>query len=232
MLRSCCMNPRLTRGEYWLLEVSVTSGTPISWFDAKAYSSCDDESWFNSIEAMFNKTGHKMSRGCLVETLTRMFENGWLKATRNEQEIAMDREQVIRALRERTNVLEERTCCRLTELGGQVWEAFAAPAWEEFIQEEIFGDENDEENYHGTITSMTRSIAEHYLANLLLMGYEVDEKSIRWEEIGEWEATYWKKLPLGYRAHFRCVQVSEDIAENQAEFGALCDFRDGWYRWQ
>lgn len=223
------MIPRLTRGEYWLLEVSVDGGTPLCWFLSE--EELDDDG-SPLIELRFNKPRHGMDRECLIETLTRMFEEGWLRATRNEQEIAMNRVQVIRALWERTDVLEERTCCWLTELGGQVWEAFAAPSWEEFIEETILGDEDGEERYTGTITSITKWRAEHYLANLHLMGYEVDAKSIRWEEIGEWEATYWKKLPRGHRAHFRCVRKDEEVTESRAEFAELCDFRDGWYRWQ
>ncbi|MFO1023514.1 MAG: hypothetical protein U0903_22885 [Planctomycetales bacterium] len=87
--------------------------------------------------------------------------------------------------------MDERTYYRLTLLGGTIWEAFATPNWEWYLQEDI----STEISAPSYLTGMTEWRVRHYLENLHLMGYEVDPGTIRWETVGEWEATYWKSLP-------------------------------------
>jgi len=219
------MNPRLTRGEYWILEVCVDSGTPVHWFFPENYSGV----FPHTMECQFNKADHGLGRDCLIETLVRMFQDGWIEAHRYGQPPILNCDEFIAALNTRSEVFEEWTHCRLSTSGGAVWEAFASPCWEEFLLEDF-----DLEARRGTVTCMTHWRGDHYLRNLHLMGYEVDLGSIFWEEIGEWEATYWgKRLPRGYRGSFRWFRENnEESFDNPAEFSVLCDFRDGWYRWR
>ena len=50
---------------------------------------------------------------------------------------------------------------------------------------------------------MTAWRVERYLRYLDMLGCELDLRSIQLEEIGPWEATYWKTLPHGHRCGFQ-----------------------------
>ncbi|WP_406698838.1 hypothetical protein V5E97_08130 [Singulisphaera sp. Ch08] len=64
------MEPRFTRGEYWLLETVVEGGRPVLFLRSP---------W---IEAIFNKPGHGMDRQSLVEALERLFRMGLIAASK------------------------------------------------------------------------------------------------------------------------------------------------------
>ncbi|MFO1023515.1 MAG: hypothetical protein U0903_22890 [Planctomycetales bacterium] len=81
------MHPRLTRAEYWLLETSVDSGTPLDWLCAENYIAFPD-GW--DIERQFNKPSHGLTRAELIHTLVEMFNHGWIEARRNDQIIPMN----------------------------------------------------------------------------------------------------------------------------------------------
>ncbi len=64
--------PRLTRGEYWLLESVVRGGMAIGWLD------------WPGLEECLNKPGHGLDRPTLVETLWRLFSDGLISASRQD----------------------------------------------------------------------------------------------------------------------------------------------------
>ena len=62
------MDPRFTRGEYWLLETVVE----------RELSVC--ELIRSDLELLLNKKGHGLSRASLVETLYRLLDSGLIYA--------------------------------------------------------------------------------------------------------------------------------------------------------
>ncbi len=64
------MEPRFTRGEYWLLETVVEGGRPFVYIHAPEFNQA------------LNKTGHGLDRASLVDTLERLFQNGLIGAAR------------------------------------------------------------------------------------------------------------------------------------------------------
>ena len=59
------MEPRFTRGEYWLLETAVDKQFPVSALMAN-----------NLEEYLNNKKGHGLTRTALIETLHRLIVSG------------------------------------------------------------------------------------------------------------------------------------------------------------
>ena len=70
------MEPRFTRGEYWLLEIVVEREFPV-------YGLIDSE-----LEWSLNKKGHGLTRAALVETLHRLLSAGLIYAKNEGDGIA------------------------------------------------------------------------------------------------------------------------------------------------
>ncbi|MCD4726107.1 MAG: hypothetical protein K8R46_00455 [Pirellulales bacterium] len=219
------MQSRLSRAEYWLLETVADSPCLLTLLDATRY----DEP--NDIDAMFNKPGHGLNRDDLIETMTLLVGEKLIEGVRDERPIALDRQAIIAALAEpRRADNPSGTFYQLTHKGGEVWQAFAVPDWSRFVKEELDGDTRT-----GTLTGMTDWQVEKYLHYLDMLECTLDLPSIQVEEIGPWEATYWKTLPHGHRAHFRWSRRKEHCFENEFSslaFSGFCEFRDGWYNWR
>ena len=130
------MEPRLTRGEYWLLETAVKSYYPLRWLDS------DDPG------LLFNKPGHGLDRDRLVATLGALFRDELIEASRNDEWCVLDELQIRNALTEQPP-LKNPSCTRyrLTKRGAATWEAFAAPEWDRFILDESPFSENENETY-------------------------------------------------------------------------------------
>jgi hypothetical protein len=228
------MEPRLTRGEYWILETAVDAGIPLCFLSDEHYEEPD------GLELMFNKPGHGLDCDALVSTLTTLFQNGLIEAKRNDEPCHLD-ESGIRDAIEEKSPLNNPSCTyyRLKLHGAAVWEQFAAPQWERFILEEFqcSWDENENEPCPGVATCMTPWRLRKYLENLYLAGREVDATSVEIKECGPWRATYWKELPLGHQARFNWRRVDGESSVASRElywmaFGGFCEFRDEWYRWR
>ena len=58
------MEPRFTRGEYWLLETAVEHRLPVSVLTA------------SNLEEILNKIGHRLTRDALIDTLYRLVTSG------------------------------------------------------------------------------------------------------------------------------------------------------------
>lgn len=219
------MEPSLTRGEYWLLQSVVEYPWPLCFLASENYHG------HNSIEQMFNKPGHGLKRDRLIGTLDKLFQEGWIMAKIKDEPVFLTRHQITNALDE-TSPIQNQFCTyfQLTPKGGEVWEAFAAPDWSRFTLEDM-----DYEAHTGIVTSMIPWRVEKFLHYLNLVQCEIDSDSVQTEEIGPWEATYWKILPNGHRTHFRWLKEIDLSSSNEVlnlKFGEFCDFRDGWYRWR
>ena len=146
------MEPRFTRGEYWLLETVVEHE-----FEVCALVD-------SSLESFLDKKGHGLTRASLVETFHRLLSSGLIYAKSEMNGSISTKEQIELALEERvpwdthhvfiptdgdieiaadeskparTEPVDVRkiTSYGLTQKGGAQWEAFAAPDWEKYIAE-------------------------------------------------------------------------------------------------
>lgn len=221
--------PRLTRGEYWLLETVVDFRVPLHLLDAEGYS--EDR----SIESMFNKPGHGLARAQLIECLSELFRGGLIAVSTCAEGLPWlpTDAQVVGALGAKRSD-KSALYYGLTEKGGAIWEAFAVPDWNRFIFEDF-----DNEGHTGRVMCVTRLRLEHYLDcfRLNLLNQTIDSDTVQIQACGPWQATYWKQLPHGFCARFSCGWIERTITTNNDKltslaFGGLCAFRDGWYRWR
>jgi len=223
------MEPRLTRGEYWLLETAVSTYYPMSYLCSERYFEP------SRIEQVFNKPGHGLDRDQLIATLRALFRDGLIEAVRDDFTFQMDESQIRDALDEK-RPLENPSCTRyrMTPRGAAAWEVFAAPQWERFILDESLSTLDDRDLRPGTVICMSEWRLQRYLANVGLAGFEIEPGSVEIKKCGKWNPTYWKELPDGFQAQFQW-RMGERPPQNQLHwfaFAGFCDLRDGWYRWR
>ncbi len=220
------MDPRLTRGEYWLLEAVVDHSVPLCFLDPATYDRRD------GIEEMFNKPGHGLDRSLLIEVLTRLLRNDWVEAELLGNVLALDSQQLVGTLDELRPRFSTKPCTyyRLTEQGGAVWEAFAAPQWHKYLKEE-----SDLEAREGCVTSATVWRVEKYMRYLELLGDRLITSSIQFEIIAPWQVTYWKELPQGMQARFSWNGDHDLHVGDESYRLLLSDFSrfcGEWYAWR
>jgi hypothetical protein len=179
---------RLSRGEYWLLESAVDGMPPFRWLVSP------------NIEAIFNKTGHGLTRDALLDTLDGLVMQGFIRARHEERdEFTPTRDEIAAAFDESSDShWADVTHYGLTPAGGAAWEAFAAPDWNRYI------DSGCDEHNRYDVTCADRRRLHGYLAALRREG-TFQEESLVWDEVAPWQATYWKQLPHGHRARFVCI---------------------------
>ncbi|RKU19973.1 hypothetical protein C6503_06820 [Candidatus Poribacteria bacterium] len=204
------MEPRFTRGEYWLLETVVEHEWDIS-------SLIDD----SELELHLNKKGHGLTRDALVETLYRLLSSGLIYAetrlpfsdevidfisTAEQIELALDESKA------RGGVPEDKqkiTYYGLTQEGGAQWEAFAAPNWQRYIIAG-FGFLDDTEDIIWEMICADKDWLEKYFESQRYYNPEtIVLESVARDYIAPWEATYWKQLEGAHRIRFREPDESE-----------------------
>lgn len=212
--------PRLSRGEYWLLNLVVHHSYPIHWLDA------------TNSGVLFNRDGHGMSRLELLDTLESMFRSKWIEA----HVPFVDRqgsEPVNRALLE--EILEGRgptfqhersLYYRLSVLGGSVWEAFAQPRWNDYIDSGYVVDAGE----IGEITGASESRVRTYFSLMHLQGMTAVSDSATWDTVSPWHCTYWKTLPQGHRVRFECQECHIQVPSPRTE-RELFEWLQKWYEW-
>ena len=82
--------------------------------------------------------GTVRNRNDLIETLAVLAGKRLIEGLRDEQPVALDRQTIIAALEE-PGPVDNPFCIFyiLTQEGGDVWQAFAAPNWSDFVKEEL-----------------------------------------------------------------------------------------------
>ena len=214
------MQLRLTRGEYWLLETAVSGLIPIAMVCGENYKRPD------GIDVEFNKPGHGLNRGDLIDTLNALICGGLLVAYLDDKPYIINKDEITSAMNEQSPGGNASSFFYgLSAHGGAIWEEFASPRWEHCIV-----DEKEYDRQAGVITSMSLRRLTHYVSNLHLMGFEIDRNSLIIDACGKWRPTYWKTLPAGHKARFHWIR--ETVIPCQFAFAGMCDFRDGWYRWR
>jgi hypothetical protein len=205
---------RLSRGEYWLLNNAIRAWTPF-------YNLADEPS---KLAVDYNKKPHGMSRSELIDTLTDLFDRGWIVAPEGDAAgdppVQLSRETI-------TSYIDQRQFgwYGLTALGGAVWEAFAVPDWARYI-DISWGNPAD----GGELIGGSHDLVRLYLLTVHYFGYHVVAGSQRQEEIRPWHPTYWKLLPVGYRTRFDFTyeKTHVDWGEIPHKYMTL----NNWYEWR
>ena len=175
------MNPRFSRGEYWILETAVTAGIPLSFLISK------------DIAEILNKPGYGFSHRKLWQVLESMSRRKLIK-------FDYENGRRVREVPDLKSKTLSNVFYRLTKLGGLQWEAFAAPNWDQFIDFSFTFGKSGIEKY--TIYGVSKHLLQRYIEGLRDTGVEVDPSTIRWQKCVPFWATYWKKLAAGYRLTF------------------------------
>jgi hypothetical protein len=110
----------------------------------------------------------------------------------------------------------------LTQEGGRIWESFAAPQWDWRIESRCYFDDTVE------ITAPTEKLLKEYLSLFPLDDSKIVESSLQFDTVEPWQATYWKQLPIGYRARFQSIRDWDSHKFNW-ELSYLCN---SWVAWK
>lgn len=202
------MEPRFTRGEYWLLEIVVEREWNISGLIS------------NELELHLNKKGHGLTRASLLESLYRLLSSGLIYAKNEVDGFISTYEQIECALNEPPMRIvpagvEKHTSYGLTPEGGAQWEAFAAPDWEKYVEGgETFSDEDEYEYGIWEVMCADKDWLESYFKSIYFYyPIEMSLASVAWDYIAPWQATYWKQLDGAYRVRFQARDKNEEKAE-------------------
>jgi len=197
------MEPRFTRGEYWLLETAVDKQFPVSALMA------------NNLEEYVNKKGHGLTRTALIETLHRLITWGLISAKNKVDAPISTSGEIERALDEpRWSIgssVDRRTITRyeLTQQGGTQWEAFAAPDWQKYIDAGCHYSDGYEYGMWELMCADKVWLERYFESMCFYDTHEMDLESVEWDYIAPWQATYWKQLEGAYRIRFREPDESE-----------------------
>ena len=225
------MEPRFTRGEYWLLETVVESLFPVSGLTDSDF------------EFSLNKKGHGLTRDALIETLHRLIASGLIYAENKVDAPISTHQQIERALNEpgwQVEPVEQMepvdwrtiTYYGLTPEGGAQWEAFAAPDWQEYIDASARLTD-DEKGIIWEVICVDKAWLERYFeSKCFYEPAEVSLATVGWDYIAPWDATYWKQLEGGHRIRFQ--EQDETEAQNVRSY-PLADpewFHSLWCAWR
>ncbi len=219
-------SPSFTRGEYWILETLVEALTPFRFFFFDGNQ--------QDVTETFNKPSHGLSRDGLIEVFTSLFERRLIEAYKGESRhpSVLSSQEIATAIEEPACSLHyHNTVCGLTPLGGNYWEAFAAPDWSRFLDASFTEAEGGGDWQNAEIIGEQRELIQRYVRVLRQRGMYIEKSTIEWHTVRPWRATYWKILPQARRMTFLLKDIYElhppEIVA--ALSGETYDNR--WYRW-
>ena len=213
------MEPRFTRGEYWLLENVVEDESAIC-------------ALVRSESEFFNIKGHGLTRTPLVETLYRLLSSGLIYAKNEVDGFISTSEEIERALNEPKSRgyapfdNKKRTSYGLTEEGGAQWEAFAALDWQSYIKANFYWPKGSERGMWEVICADKRQLGLYYRSFCFYRQVEASLESMEWDYIAPWQATYWKQLEGAYRLRFDYQEKRDDENPKPRPLPPLEDFHD------
>lgn len=216
---------RLTRGEYWLLENAIEYRVALRFLLEAA----------GPFSEQFNKPGHGLSRPVLIETLERLYSDGWIfwGIGDNEGRCShknLTRSDLNRALDEENR--EQWSIYGLTEFGGARWEEFARPNWELYFA--LSQDAGWADSPYGTFSSGSLKQLQRGLKLHSASTQPIDFDEVEYTELQPWQATYWKVLRAGFSAKVRfCGDEIESWQDPHADLSShrYSLLRQSWYAW-
>lgn len=221
---------RLTRGEYWILNLVIQQSYPISILTVP-----------NPGE-VFNRQGHGLTRNELIDSLECLFEMNWIQPivpfTADEQQpesFRITRQWIIRVLDNESPRFKFNHGHHyiLTAAGASVWESFAQPECYKFLNPGWVGSVGERVEIIGA----TKCRVAKYFSLLYLRGTSVLPGSVEWDSIKPWECTYWKTLPEGHRVNYLVERDEEPPSQSSDPLvrihRASQDFihLEKWYEW-
>ena len=198
------MEPRFTRGEYWLLETVVEEEFAIGALIKSKFGFLDDEKW------------HGLTRPSLVKALHRLLASGLIYAKNEVDGFISTSEEIEQALNEPKSRgyapfdTKKPTSYGLTQEGGAQWEAFTAPDWEKYIKADFYWPDDRKYRMWEVICADKNWVGHYYKSFCFHRQIEVSLESIEWDYIAPWQATYWKQLEGAYRLRFHYQDKSKD----------------------
>ena len=197
------MEPRFTRGEYWLLENVVED-------------ECAIGALFRSESEFFNIKGHGLTRASLGETLYRLLSSGLIYAENEVDGFISTSEEIERALNEPKSrgyapfENKKPTSYGLTKEGGAQWEAFAAPDWQSYIKDGFHWPKGSKRGMWEVMCADKQRLGFYYRSFCFHRQVEVSLECMEWDYISPWQATYWKQLEGAYRLRFYYQDKRDD----------------------
>ena len=219
------MDPRFTRGEYWLLQNVVEHEFAIGALMS------------NDLECFENKEGHGLTRPALIETLHRLITSGLIYAKNEVDGLLSTSQQIERALNEptrhNTRIDEKKiTAYGLTQEGGAQWEAFAKPDWQKYIKADFLSPDDTEHGIWELISADKDLLETYYESFCFYRQLAVSSETVAWDYIAPWEATYWKQLEGAYSVRFHHQEKNAEEKFERYPPPYTEHFRRGWYTWQ
>jgi hypothetical protein len=210
-------SPRLTRGEYWLMEIMAEHMIPADFLMR------------DNLEVLLNKQPHGLSQDELLATILELSRQGLVSfITRHDQTECQfsNTDQIRDALAEESRKGRSKTSLCLTSEGARVWEAFAAPEWDDFVHEGYEFDDSTGRVLVELICASRRQL-QWYLGSSYPSLSPIDECRVWWSIIEPWQATYWKTLPKAHSVRF---VGSDDRTEEPSLIPQFVVPRR-WHRW-
>jgi hypothetical protein len=195
-------------GEVWLLDAAVHVRIPLPLLVGT-----DDE-----ISRDFNRPSHFMNRDELFRTLCSLFAAGDIVGNSEERgDYVPTPAEVERALEPSppgTPMITDSTLCYgLSTQGGARWERMTEADWDRYIQVE-----EPEKQVTEIVTSNKERLEDALQrAQNWSTGGWWPESVVR-DVIKPWEATYWRTLPVGFRARFQCRELFGLVGISPREF--------------
>ena len=219
------MEPRFTRGEYWLLETVVEDEFAIG-------ALIDSDFGLHP-----NKKSHGLTRTSLVETLHQLLASGLIYAKNETTGSISTHKQIKRALDEMQPRdidpigKEKLTFYGLTAEGGTQWEAFAAPDWQSYIKVDSQVSDGSEYGIWEVICAAKGWLESYFKSMYFHYPIEMSLASVEWDYISPWQATYWKQLDGAYSVRFQARDKSKENTEPSPP-PSLEYFYDAWCAWR
>lgn len=176
-----------------------------------------------------NKQPHGLSQDELFETVLELWRQGLISfatgLNRTECKV-LSTDEIRNVLVEKFRPGKARTYLRLTSKGGRVWEAFAAPRWDDYISEGYVGGYPHCKDF-GELICTNRELLRRYLKFGHISFYQIDPARMWWDKLEPWQVTNWKILPMAHRVRF---VLPDGWWESD---GPPPQFKEPprWYRW-
>ena len=124
------------------------------------------------------------------------------------------------------------TCYGLTQEGGTQWEAFAAPDWQKYIDGSFHLPDESENGIWELICADRTWLERYFESKCFYDPTDVSLKSVEWDYIAPWDATYWKQLEGAHSVRF---QEQDETEAQNAKFYPLPKpdyFYSLWCAWR
>ena len=232
--------------DYWFLELVVQ--IPLSFLTIIPYDQRLIKDYHDT------QTPYNLTTNQIIDILLRLFQEGYLLAinpanfdlldthlinglltkafipSHKQLETALDR-TTFHEIESYDNEFDsEDLYFFLTKKGGEIWESWSKPKWNQYFRKDFFQWESVSQKFwnnsippHGRlICCADQEVAKKIIANEHLfyrssiLPYAIKNSEI-WETLTPWYPTYWKTLPQGYVVSYQVelVEIDENYYETE-----------------